>query len=51
MFQGVGWTIYKRYRDFETLHKQLQTEIDQGLVVLPDLPKKRWFEKQRWLNR
>jgi hypothetical protein len=68
--QNQAWSVCRRYRDFEDLHKSIVQEtvkgygtngsesdsrykgpvkIDQRL--LPLLPKKRWFEKQRWLNR
>ena len=45
--------IVKRYNDFAKLATQLVEEVNaMNLDVdLPALPKKRWFERQRWLNR
>jgi hypothetical protein len=52
IFRGIHWTIVKRYRDFETFHRKLVHGLpDEELSVVPELPKKRWFEKQRWINR
>ena len=42
--------LLRRYRQFSQLHAALRRE---GLVeddMLPELPKKRWFQKQRWIN-
>lgn len=55
----MEWILKKRYRQFEELSKSLKVEfLDENATVeeeedsiLPKLPKKRWFEKQRWLNR
>lgn len=48
----MHWTIVKRYRDFETFHRKLIHGLpDEEMSVVPELPKKRWFEKQRWINR
>lgn len=51
MFQGIQWTVHKRYRDFDDLNRKVATENEIYQLVLPVLPKKRWFEKQRWLNK
>jgi hypothetical protein len=52
IFRGIHWTVIKRYRDFETFHRRLIYGLpDEELCVVPELPKKRWFEKQRWINR
>lgn len=42
--------LLRRYRQFSQLHAALRRE---GLVedgMLPELPKKRWFQQKRWLN-
>lgn len=52
IFRSVHWSIVKRYRDFEAFHRQLLGEIPpEDEFLVPELPKKRWFEKQRWINR
>lgn len=46
------WTVSKRYRDFISLHKDIEDLVkDYQNFNLPALPKKRWFEPARWLNR
>jgi len=51
IFRGFHWSITKRYRDFENFHKQICAETEDAHTLIPELPKKRWFERQRWLNR
>lgn len=51
MCRGVEWTLHKRYRDFYELHHELIKENQNYNIELPKLPEKRWFERQRWLNR
>lgn len=51
LYRGIAWSIPKRYRDFEELNRKLILENEIHNIDLPILPKKRWFEKQRWLNR
>lgn len=51
LHKGVSWTVLKRYRDFTDFHRKLVLENTFYNFPLPELPKKRWFEKQRWLNR
>eukprot|EP00599_Poterioochromonas_sp_BG-1_P006706 CAMPEP_0173145100 /NCGR_PEP_ID=MMETSP1105-20130129/7610_1 /TAXON_ID=2985 /ORGANISM="Ochromonas sp., Strain BG-1" /LENGTH=492 /DNA_ID=CAMNT_0014058873 /DNA_START=16 /DNA_END=1497 /DNA_ORIENTATION=- len=51
LYRGMEWTVLKRYRDFSTFHAKLLAENASYQIGLPDLPKKRWFEKQRWLNK
>ena len=50
---GRTWVVHHRYREFEALHKDLEGAecIRRQGIYLPQLPKKRWFEKQRWLNK
>lgn len=48
---GSLWTVRKRYRDFEQLHNLLLMQFVDFKNELPELPKKRWFQSQRWLNR
>lgn len=50
---GRTWQVHHRYREFEALHKDLESAecIRRQSIQLPQLPKKRWFEKQRWLNK
>lgn len=48
---GRLWTVIKRYRHFEKLSRDLRKENEMFLLDLPNLPHKRWFAKQRWLNR
>lgn len=52
-YGGKLWTVQRRYRHFEALHKELESELSvkTSQINLPALPKKRWFEKQRWINR
>jgi hypothetical protein len=45
------WELKRRYRDFSNLHKKLVVETTVYGTYLPDLPRKRWFESKRWLNR
>lgn len=49
LYKENAWSIHKRYRDFEELSNNLAAENVE--LELPKLPKKRWFEKQRWLNK
>lgn len=51
LYKGIEWTVLKRYRDFASFHQKLQIENAKYQIPLPELPKKRWFEKQRWLNK
>lgn len=51
MCRGVEWTLHKRYRDFYYLHHELIKENQIYNIDLPKLPEKRWFERQRWINR
>lgn len=46
--------LLRRYRQFERLHLDVRREsvvLRVPEARLPELPKKRWFSKQRWLNR
>lgn len=45
---GLRWVLRKRYKDFETLHKNMTAELG---IRLPQLPKKRWLQSKRWINR
>ena len=51
MCRGVEWTLHKRYRDFYELHHELMKENQKYIIDIPKLPEKRWFERQRWINR
>jgi hypothetical protein len=48
---------YGQAHRFEAAMRSYDNSVDgpnaanAGPVTLPDLPKKRWFETQRWLNR
>ena len=51
---GRSWILERRYRHFEALHKDLFKELTESYGhhdYLPELPVKRWFEKQRWINK
>ena len=52
---GRSWLIERRYSHFEKLHKDIMKDMKSkyhdDIDDLPDLPAKRWFEKQRWLNK
>lgn len=48
---GRSWVVFRRYRHFEALHKDIVRENEQWGNELPTFPQKRWFEKQRWMNR
>ena len=51
---GRSWILERRYRHFEALHKDLIKELTESYGhhdYLPELPVKRWFEKQRWINK
>ena len=46
--------LLRRYRQFERLHQDVKREnavLGIAEHLLPELPKKRWFSKQRWINR
>ncbi len=51
MCRGEEWTLHKRYRDFYDLNQELMKENLVYNIDLPKLPEKRWFERQRWINR
>lgn len=54
---GRSWILERRYRHFEALHKDILKEMRAkygdyyNVDDLPSLPTKRWFERQRWLNK
>jgi hypothetical protein len=48
---GFCWLVKKRYSDFTSLHARVETELAKYNYELPHLPKKRWFEAKRWLNK
>jgi len=50
-YRGTMWKLDKRYSDFCKFYKELKNENIVPHYELPDLPQKRWFEGQRWLNR
>ncbi len=50
-YGGMIWKLDKRYSDFYKFHKELKNEKLVPYYELPELPQKRWFEGQRWLNR
>jgi PX domain len=43
--------ISKRYSDFVALSKALKKENGGHSKHMPHLPKKRWFQAQRWVNK
>ena len=45
------WRLDKRYSEFCKFYKELKNEKLILYYELPQLPQKRWFEGQRWLNR
>eukprot|EP00602_Paraphysomonas_sp_CaronLab_P000081 CAMPEP_0185029358 /NCGR_PEP_ID=MMETSP1103-20130426/15638_1 /TAXON_ID=36769 /ORGANISM="Paraphysomonas bandaiensis, Strain Caron Lab Isolate" /LENGTH=274 /DNA_ID=CAMNT_0027564065 /DNA_START=49 /DNA_END=873 /DNA_ORIENTATION=+ len=49
--KGNVWDIRKRYSEFEENHINILNESIVAETDIPELPKKRWFELQRWLNR
>lgn len=48
---GFCWMVRKRYKDFVSLHTRVAAELAKFSYDLPVLPKKRWFESQRWINK
>ena len=51
---GQLWKVARRYKEFETFYRCLKREIcllNVNESEIPNLPQKRWFEKQRWINR
>lgn len=45
------WNVYRRYSQFEQFHSQLLEESVLDPEEYPSLPKKRWFELNRWTQR
>ena len=50
-YGGIMWRLDKRYNDFVKFYRELKNEKLVKSYELPELPQKRWFEGQRWLNR
>lgn len=45
------WGVFKRYSEFEVFHQALLEESLLAPEEYPPLPKKRWFEINRWTQR
>ena len=45
------WNVYRRYSEFEAFHNSLMEESIVDSEEYPPLPKKRWFEINRWTSR
>jgi hypothetical protein len=45
------WGVKRRYSEFESFHEALLRESLLASEEYPPLPKKRWFELNRWTQR